>query len=228
MFKSLKLGTFAICLLISACSDAQNTETKTQDPPARLQATIPESVPAVEAVQPPPSYDEFLKHAVNDRNAASLFQYLDKDMPAYWDETEWDFHGVSRVAGKGEIACGYFVTTLLLDLGFEIDRIRLAQERSGVMIEELTKDIYISNSLEDTLAHVEGGPDEAIYIIGLDFHTGFISHSAEGTFFIHSNYIDRAGVMREYAATSVALGQSGYFMIGNLTANKDLIRNWNR
>ncbi len=178
-------------------------------------------------VDPRPTYDAFLKSvSASNKTPQALFQFLDKDMPDYWDETKWSFGGVSRTPGEGEIACGYFVTTLLKDMGFEIDRIRLAQAPSSVMIKELTTDIKIANSLDTTLEHIKNGPKNSIYIIGLDFHTGFVSHSDAGTFFIHSNYIGSEGVVKEEAATSKSLLRNKYFMVGNLTSNTDFIQNW--
>jgi len=147
-------------------------------------------------------------------------------MAKHWDATGWDFNGVSRMAGEGDIACGYFVTTILQDLGFKLDRIRLAQEPSSVMIKELTKPVKILHSRDAMINYVKTQPAPAIYIVGLDFHTGFISSGPDGIFFIHSNYIDRAGVMKEPASSSDALAASNYFMIGNLTTNTNLLRTW--
>jgi len=219
-------------LLIAACDNAPVPNgDKTSSQEAEIATAEQNSGQIAETMAAPSepvlSYEDFLLSVwSSEKSKSALFTYLDKDMPDYWDETGWDFYGMSRTPGKGEIACGYFVTTLLKDLGFEIDRIRLAKEPSGVMIKELTTEIKISNSLDTVLEHVNQGPPDAIYIIGLSFHTGFISHSEEGTFFIHSNYINRHGVMREPAATSAALFESDYFMIGNLTANTKLIEDW--
>src|SRR5687768_9423034 len=33
----------------------------------------------------------------------------------FWEGTDWDFNGTTEVPGKGSIACGYFVTTILRD-----------------------------------------------------------------------------------------------------------------
>lgn len=223
---------FLICVFaLLSCSKISETEKQeTEFFETELVETSPElktiaKIPAEPiTVQP---YDAFLNSVVtSEKSAANLFKYLDQDMPAFWDATTWDFYGMSRVPGEGEIACGYFVTTLLRDLGFDIDRVRLAQEPSGVMIEELTVNIHKSNSLQNTLDVIKNGPNNAIYIIGLDFHTGFISHSDTGTFFIHSNYIDRTGVVREDAATSEALSHSNFFMIDNLTANPKFLAIW--
>ncbi|WMJ72126.1 hypothetical protein RCC89_02925 [Cytophagaceae bacterium ABcell3] len=46
--------------------------------------------------------------------------YLVNKLIPYWYGTKWDFEGHTDVPGKGEIACGYFVsTTLNLDYGLE-------------------------------------------------------------------------------------------------------------
>ena len=182
-----------------------------------------------------PTYAQFLDTVKTKREALStkpqaratlLHDLIHNDMVSYWDTTTWDFNGVSRIAGEGEIACGYFVTTILQDLGFEIDRIRLSQAVSATMIRELTKNIIILHSVDDVIAYIKTQPSPAIYIVGLDFHTGFISSNADGIFFIHSNYINREGVVKELAANSAALAQSNYFMLGNLTTNEDLLAKW--
>lgn len=182
-----------------------------------------------------PTYAEFLGIVKTKRatltakpeaRASALHGLIHNDMVNYWDTTTWDFNGVSRTAGEGEIACGYFVTTILQDLGFEIDRIRLSQAASSVMIKELTTNIKVMHSVGDVLSYIKTQPSPAIYIVGLDFHTGFISSNADGIFFIHSNYINREGVVKEPAATSTALAQSNYFMLGNLTENETLLAEW--
>jgi len=218
--------------MLSACkpvalegSAKTKSETQTHTKPV---SNEPAASVKMAELAPKISYAMFLEAvAAKPKTSDVLFTYLDKDMVNYWDETTWDFNGTSRTPGEGEIACGYFVTTLLKDLGFKIDRIRLAQEPSGVMIEELTVDIKKSNSLHQTLEGIRKGPKNAIYIIGLDFHTGFISHSDAGTFFIHSDYNERRGVVREHAASSLALSQSGFFMIGNLTDSEAFLERWN-
>ena len=62
-------------------------------------------------------------------------------MPLYWVETKWDFNGVSRVSRQGSIACGYFVTTVLEDIGFKLNRIKLSQQASSVMIFNLCANV---------------------------------------------------------------------------------------
>jgi hypothetical protein len=66
----------------------------------------------------------------------------------------------------------------------------------------------------------------AIYIVGLDFHTGFVIKKGDETYFFHSNYIQAEGVILERIEQSKALLNNQAFFIGNLTENKELLRVW--
>src|SRR5690606_907796 len=46
----------------------------------------------------------------------------------YWYGTEWDFEGHTAIPNEGKIACGYFVSTTLRDMGLNINRYKLAQQ----------------------------------------------------------------------------------------------------
>jgi len=235
--RSLKIRTASLIMastIITACTDAKPSLQKPQMSPIEQAAPVPIPVP-ITASTPVQTYDAFLQSVKAKRRELSLrpldrvhtlYGWIQNDMVRHWDHTTWDFNGTSRVAGKGEIACGYFVTTLLQDLGFQIDRIRLAQEPSATMIKELTQQIKVQHTREDMVAYVKTQPTPSIYIVGLDFHTGFISNGEDGIYFIHSNYIGREGVVKELAASSLALSDSNYFMIGNLTANAELLEKW--
>lgn len=59
----------------------------------------------------------------------------------YWKGTAWSFNGTTKEPKKGKIACGYFVTTVLQDAGFDIQRVKWAQVASETMIKAMTKDI---------------------------------------------------------------------------------------
>ena len=57
----------------------------------------------------------------------------------HWIGTPWDFNGITQSPGKGKIACGYFVTTVLRDAGVKINRVKMAQCASETKINSLTK-----------------------------------------------------------------------------------------
>jgi hypothetical protein len=63
--------------------------------------------------------------------------------------------------------------------------------------------------------------EKGLYIIGLDFHTGFIYHTGEDLFFIHASYAAPKVVRKEKVSESGILAASKYKIIGkvNLTTN---------
>ncbi|MGE6396939.1 hypothetical protein [Chryseobacterium scophthalmum] len=164
-------------------------------------------------------YKEFLI-SINKKSEEEkknyLFQFINYDVPSYWTYTPWSFNGTSREPQKGTIACGYFVTNTLTDFGFDINRTYLAQQASSVMIKKLCKDIKYFSKRQDLDKYILTKNKNQVYIVGLDFHTGFITRENKDTYFIHSNYIKNKGVVKELTQTSQALNASKTFMIGTL------------
>jgi hypothetical protein len=70
-------------------------------------------------------------------------QKVVEDIIAQWYGTPWDFNGITQEPRQGQIACGYFVTTVLRDAGFTLNRIRLAQSPSS----EIIKAVADKNSI---------------------------------------------------------------------------------
>jgi hypothetical protein len=164
-------------------------------------------------------YKEFLL-SINKKTAEEkksyLFKFINYDVPNYWMGTPWSFNGTSREPQKSTIACGYFVTNTLTDFGFDINRTYLAQQASSVMIKKLCKNIKYFSSREDLEKYILSENKNQVYIVGLDFHTGFITRDNKDTYFIHSNYIKNKGVVKELTQASQALNASKTFMIGTL------------
>jgi len=164
-------------------------------------------------------YKEFLM-SINKKTAEEkksyLFKFINYDVPNYWMGTPWSFNGTSREPQKSTIACGYFVTNTLTDFGFDINRTYLAQQASSVMIKKLCKNIKYFSSREDLEKYILSENKNQVYIVGLDFHTGFITRDNKDTYSIHSNYIKNKGVVKELTQASQALNASKTFMIGTL------------
>lgn len=164
-------------------------------------------------------YKEFIT-SINKKSREEkknyLFKFINYDVPDYWASTPWSFNGTSREPQKGTIACGYFVTNTLTDFGFDINRTYLAQQASSVMIKKLCKDIKYFSKRQDLESYILSKEKKQVYIVGLDFHTGFIIRENKDTYFIHSNYIKNKGVVKELTQTSQALNASKTFMIGTL------------
>lgn len=159
-----------------------------------------------------------------------LIRDLDKVMLPAWNGTTWDFNGTSLVPGEGKIACGYFITTVLRDAGFKLERAKMAQQASLFIIRSLTpaaerKDwSYLTPAQFET--KVKTLP-KGLYVLGLDIHTGFILHRADGIFFIHASYMQPAEVKREIAADSKVIGASKRFVLGRVD-NEWLLDKWIR
>jgi hypothetical protein len=136
-----------------------------------------------------------------------------------WYGTEWDFYGTTEEPGKGKIACGYFVTTILRDIGVPVKRFKHAQMAS----EEMINDICLKNNIsryanKDIPTFVEKMKTKGagLYIVGLDFHTGFILNDGKEIYFVHSNYVAKKGVMSEIASASSVLAASKRQVIGRI------------
>lgn len=120
-----------------------------------------------------------------------LMKTMKEKMIPLWLTTDYDYNGMTEVPRRGSIACGYLVYTFVKHLGFQIDRMKLAQSAAYKAIRSLTTKqdrffIEPSNdpqkSLEERIKSIGYG----IYIIGLDFHTGFIINDGKGVRFFHS------------------------------------------
>lgn len=165
------------------------------------------------------SYKEYLT-AIHQKTKVEkkqyFFKFINNDVPQYWVKTPWSFAGTSREPQKGSIACGYFVTNTLSDYGFDINRTYLAQQASSVMIKKLCTEIKYFSKRQDLEHYILGKNKNQVYIVGLDFHTGYITRENKDTYFIHSNYIKNEGVIKELTKNSRALNASKTFMIGTL------------
>lgn len=147
----------------------------------------------------------------------------------YWYGTEWDFNGITQTPGKGTIPCGYFVITVLRDGGISLNRVKVGQSASQLIINEFAdkKDtrIFSNKPLDSTLNYIkENGV--GLFIIGLDNHVGFIYNDGENIWFIHSKWVNPKAVVKEEAAQSGILYYSKYRIVGKISNNKILLNKW--
>lgn len=146
----------------------------------------------------------------------------------YWIGTTWDFNGYTEKPREGDVACGYFVSTTLRDVGIQLNRFKVAQKGATDIILELCDSESIERfssfeQLEHFTASLNNGE---ILIVGLDFHVGFIIKKNEQSYFAHSNYIGRKGVEIEKLTESDALKNTKLYVIGNLIKNEDRMKRW--
>ena len=71
---------------------------------------------------------------------------------------------------------------------------------------------------------IQSGP--GLYIAGLDYHVGFLYNDGQEVYFIHSNYIQRAGVVKEIVTNSVAFAHSQFRITGKLNTDAVLLHQW--
>jgi hypothetical protein len=151
---------------------------------------------------------------------------IDNIFPA-WYGTEWDYNGYSNVPQKGIIACGYFVSTTLKHIGFNLNRYKLAQQYSSAIVKSLCDNIqYVRNNDTEKLFNYINSKPNQLYVVGLDNHVGFISKEEDGVYFIHSSYLEPVAVIKEKAETSEALIGSNLFVLGHLSGNTTVIKSW--
>ena len=165
---------------------------------------------------------------VLNKSRKQVTQYLVEDIFNHWYTTKWSFEGYTEIPKQGTIACGYFVSTTLRDVGFKLNRFKLAQKSP----EEEAKSIACGTTIEklqniskQELKNYFLKKQDGLYFIGLDFHVGYIYKDKSEIYFIHSNYIDNKGVMKETLESSKAIMSTNYY-IANITYNDVLIKKW--
>ncbi len=171
--------------------------------------------------------DSLKKDSIIHEAQKYIFDKIIIDYFRQWYGTPWDFNGTTRIPKKGKIACGYFVTTVLLDAGFKIPRIKWAQLPSETFIKKIstnTKRIY-NKPVEDVISilNIKG---DGLYIVGLDTHVGFLYKNGEVMQFVHSNYYEKEiGVMSQNINVDSPLKNSSYRFIGKIL-EKDMMIKW--
>lgn len=161
-----------------------------------------------------------------EARTAVLDAIVDVYFPA-WEGTPWEFHGTSQVPGEGSIACGYYVSTILRDAGFRVERVRLAQQpaewiqRTFLASGDLTR--FHDKPVPAVLEHIRASGD-GLYLVGLDHHVGFLLKEGERLDMCHASYIEPVAVTCQPAATAAAL-PSGYTVVGKLF-DDEMMRGW--
>lgn len=162
-------------------------------------------------------------------DARIILEHYLPELMRCWLGTPWDFNGTADAPGAGKIACGYFVSTVLKDAGFQVDRYQLAQQPSSNILHSfLPKSSCVLTAGEDyqVFSSRVSSYEPGIYIVGLDTHVAFIV-VAQNTFrFIHSSGSKPWCVVDENPDQAYVLRKSSWRMLGNLTADATVIRRW--
>ncbi len=167
------------------------------------------------------------KRAVLIRARATLETAIATEILPRWLGTTWAFHGTTQVPGQGEIACGYLVSTVLRDAGLPVKRVALARQASENIIRSLTtrgtiwrfRNQKVSKVIDQVRAAGEG-----IYLIGLDYHVGFLVHRGRKVEMCHASVLGAGETVCEDALLAEAM-VSGYHVLGKLFDDA-LLRRW--
>jgi hypothetical protein len=173
--------------------------------------------------------DSLARRAVIEQTQECIHQSVVRAVLPFWYGTRWDFNGTTETPGTGEIACGYFVTTVLRDAGFGVERVKMAQQPAERIIRSLVTADNVrrySNKPPSQFLKSVRAWGRGLYLLGLDIHVGFLVCESEHVYFIHASYHDPLCVVREKAEDSYILASSRYRVLGRLTGDSRLALKW--
>jgi hypothetical protein len=158
------------------------------------------------------------RDAIRDEARAVVLQALTRQLLPAWYGTPWEFYGATRTPRSGSIACGYLVSTVLADAGFRVERVRMAQQPAEYIVKTLVPSRrtwrFRSRPVSEVVERVKR-EGEGLYLVGLDYHVGFLWNDGTRVSMCHASYLGTAEVLCEDALTSPAM-LSRYHVVGRL------------
>lgn len=227
MYRYLSVISCSILLSISASIISVQADLKPEE--YQRYCHITQSMKTAKARFAAESDSGRLSPATIDKVRSYVYRHIADSLFPYWLDTPWDFNGTTQVPGSGTIACGYLVTTLLQHAGFTINRYRIAQLSAENIIMSLCPRSSIhrySDMPLDSFCNVMAAMGDGLYVVGLDYHVGFLYVKNNEVFFLHSTYVHPSCVMEEKASESVVLESTRYRVVGKLLATTELVRQW--
>lgn len=149
----------------------------------------------------------------------------------HWYGTSWSFGGYTSVPKKGKIACGYFVSTTLKDMGLNVNRYRLAQKSPIDEAKAISCGAEITTisheDPEQALVKIKDHIKIGVYFIGFDTgHVGFLVKKKDALFLVHSNYLSPVSVCIEPLASAKVFKTFTKFHLVDISHNEKLIQKW--
>lgn len=147
----------------------------------------------------------------------------------YWYGTHWSFEGHTDMPLKGEIACGYFVSTTLQHVGMNLNRYKLAQQSPEDEAKMITTEVKMLHSPnpDSTAIRLNAMLHEGLYFVGLGSgHVGYLFKKSDQLISIHANYLPpNASVQAQTFTTSVYRGFDTFYL-ADITWNDALLEAW--
>jgi hypothetical protein len=159
---------------------------------------------------------------------AAILAHLDTAAFPAWAGTKWGFYGTTTTPREGEIACGYFVTTVLEQTGFKLARVELAQQASAWLVKSVARGSEVTwlryQTPQQVVDQVREKYGDGLYVVGFDLHVGFLRLDGARAAFCHASYLDPGVVTCEDPLTSAAF-LSDVHVVGNVL-NDNVIDDW--
>lgn len=149
----------------------------------------------------------------------------------HWYGTPWSFGGHTATPKQGKIACGYFISTTLRDMGLRLNRYKLAQKSpiDEAMAISCGSEIYSvdQEDHEEAYREIDNLTREGLYFIGFDTgHVGYLLKREGKLLLIHSNYLAPIAVCMEDLKDSRVFKSYTKFHLVDITHNKILLQRW--
>ena len=172
-----------------------------------------------------------LGHISFDSIKAEFTNHLVDRIIPHWYGTPWSFEGHTDVPNQGKIACGYFISTTLRDMGIKLNRYKLAQKSPideakiiscGAAIKSVVQD-----SPEKAFEEIDRLTKEGLHFIGFDTrHVGYLLKRNGELYLIHSNYFSPNSVCIELLQESRVFNSFSKFHLVDISNNDVLIKRW--
>jgi hypothetical protein len=215
----VRRGLLALALIVLGCDD------EPPPPPAPVQtASYHRTIAALSHERAAladawrAAGDEGERRALRARATGLLIRRLRDQLLPAWNGTPWSYSGTATAPGERPIACGYFVSTTLEHAGLAVERRPLAQQAAEDIILTLVPESRIARFKRiplDVFVAAVARQGDGLYLVGLDYHVGFLVVTGGQVFFHHASNLAGA-VVREPALTSAALTRSSYRVVGKL------------
>ena len=183
--------------------------------PAAGSVSYAELVAAIEA-------DRRTFAAFDARDEAANYVYeavTDRLIPA-WKGTPWAFYGTAEVPGDEPVACGYWVASILRDVGFRVDRSDVGQQASERILRTFAPSASLHHfgrkptaEIVEWIAHKGRG----LWGVGLANHAGLVWNDGTEVRFCHSNYNNAMGPVCENASYSGPF-RTNYTVVASMLA----------
>ena len=169
---------------------------------------------------------------IDNDSIAQLFELclLNRIIPR-WENTPWSFEGHTSIPQKGEIACGYFVSTTLRDVGMNLNRYKLAQQSPINEAKSLSLNRKVITIFEEDInkriLKIKNNIKDGIHFIGFDeSHVGYIYKKGQDLYLIHSNYLGGERVEIEKVEKSEVFQSFIEIHLVELSTSKEFLYYW--